>query len=42
MGDDIKLTIFRGIGAEDPNQHLFLCEAVWSIKQVQDNDTKIA
>ena len=42
MGDDIKLPIFRGTGAEDPNQHFFLCEAVWSIKQVQDDDTKRA
>ena len=42
MGDDIKLPIFWGTGAEDPDQHFFLCEAVWSIKQVQDDDTKRA
>ena len=40
MGDDIKLPIFHGTGAKDPNQHLFLCEAVWNIKQVQNNDIK--
>ena len=42
MGDDIKLPVFRGTGAEDPNQHFFLCEAVWNIKQVQNDDTKKA
>ena len=42
MGDDIKLPVFRGTGVEDLEQHFFLCEAVWSIKQVQDDDTKRA
>ena len=42
MGDDIKLPIFRGTGAEDPEQHFFLCEAVWNIKQVQNGDIKKA
>ena len=38
MGDDIKLPIFRGTGAEDPDQHFFICEEVWNIKQVQNDD----
>ena len=42
MGDDIKLLVFQGIGAKDPDQHFFLCEAVWNIKQVQNDDTKRA
>ena len=42
MGDDIKLPIFRGTGAEDPDQHFFLCEAIWNIKQVQNDDIKRA
>lgn len=42
MGDDIKLPIFRGTSAEDPEQHFFICEAVWNIKQVQNNDIKRA
>ena len=40
MGDDIKLPISRGIGAKGPDQHFFLCEAVWNIKQVQNDDIK--
>ena len=40
MGDDIKLPIFRGTGTEDPDQHFFLCEAIWNIKQVQSDDIK--
>ena len=42
MGDDIKLPIFQGTGAEDPEQHFLLCEVVWNIKQVQNDDTKRA
>ena len=40
MGDDIKLPVFWGTGAEDPDQHLFICEAVWNIKQVHNDDIK--
>ena len=32
MGDDMKLPTFKGTGAEDPEHHWFLCEAVWTIK----------
>ena len=32
MGDDMKLPTFRGTGAEDPEQHWFLSEVVWTIK----------
>ena len=42
MGDDIELPIFQGTGAEDPDQHFFLCEAVWNIKQVDNDDIKRA
>ena len=42
MGDDIKLPIFQGTGAKDPDQHFFLCEVVRNIKQVQNNDIKKA
>ena len=42
MGDDIKLPIFQGTSAEEPDQHFLICEAVWNIKQVQDNEIKRA
>ena len=42
MGDDIKLPIFQGTGAKDPDQHFFLCEAVWNIRQVHNDDIKKA
>ena len=41
MGDDMKLPTFKGTGAEDSEQHWFLCEAVWTIKQIQDDNTKL-
>ena len=40
MGDDMKLPTFKGTGAEDPEQHWFLCEVVWTIKGIQDDNTK--
>ena len=42
MADDIKLPIFRGTRLEDPNQHWFLCKAVWNVKQVTNNNVKMA
>ena len=41
MDDDMKLPIFRGPGLEDPEQHWFLCDAVWNVKQVQNDVVKI-
>ena len=41
-GNDIKLQIFNGNGLEDPEQHWFLCEAVWKVRQVQDESIKRA
>jgi len=32
--------MFHGNGSEDPQQHWFLCEAVWRVKQVTDANMK--
>jgi hypothetical protein len=40
MADEMRLPIFRGYGFEDPDQHWFLCEAMWSIKNVSDEEVK--
>jgi hypothetical protein len=40
MADEMRLPIFRGDGSEDPDQHWFLCEDVWIIKQVNDEAVK--
>jgi hypothetical protein len=40
MEDEMRLPIFRGDGSKDLDQHWFLCEAVWSIKQVNDKVVK--
>jgi hypothetical protein len=42
MADEMRLPTFRGDGSEDPDQHWFLCEAVWSIKNVTDEYVKRA
>jgi hypothetical protein len=40
--DEMRLSIFRGGGSEDPDQHWLLCEVVWSIKKVTDETVKRA
>jgi hypothetical protein len=42
MADEMRLPTFRGYGFEDLDQHSFLCEAIWSIKNVTDEDVKRA
>ena len=39
-GDDIKLPLFQGNVTKDPEQYWFFSEAVWTLKQVQDDDIK--
>ena len=41
MGDDMKLPMFKGTGAEDLKQHWFLCEAMWTIKTINDDNLKL-
>ena len=38
--DDVKLPLSHGNRTEDIEQYFFLCEAVWTMKQVQDEDIK--
>jgi hypothetical protein len=40
MADEMRLLIFRGDGSKDPDQHWFLCEAVWNIKNIIDEAVK--
>jgi hypothetical protein len=40
MADEMRIPIFRGDGSEDPDQHWFLCEAVWNIKSITDEVIK--
>jgi hypothetical protein len=40
MADEMRLPIFRGDGSKNPDQHWFLCESVWNIKNVTDEAVK--
>ena len=40
MEDEMRLPIFWGDGSEDHDQHWFLCEAIWNIKNVTDEAIK--
>ena len=42
VNDDIKLPVFKGTGSEDPEQFWFLCEAVWTAKNIMDQNTRRA
>ena len=42
MTDDIKLRVFKGTGSEDPEKFWFLCEAVWTAKNIMDQNTRTA
>ena len=42
MNDDIKLPVFKGTRSEDPKQFWFLCEAVWTAKNITDQDIRRA
>jgi hypothetical protein len=42
MEDEMRLPTFRGAGYEDPDQHGFLCEVIWSIKNVTHEALKRA
>jgi len=39
---EIKLPLFYVNESEDPQQHWFLCEALWRVKHVIDEDMKVA
>jgi hypothetical protein len=40
MVDEMRLPTFTGDGSEDPEQHWFLCEALWSINNIIDEAVK--
>ena len=40
MQNEMRLPTLRGDGSEDPKQQWFLCEGVWSIKNITDEVVK--
>jgi hypothetical protein len=38
----LRLPTFHGMGRDDAEQHWFTCEAIWSVKRVTDEASKIA
>jgi hypothetical protein len=41
VDNTLRLPEFQGVGSEDPEQHLFVCETIWAAKNVQDEVVKI-
>jgi hypothetical protein len=37
----LRMLVFHRVGLEDSEQHLFVYEAIWTMKNVQDDDAKI-
>jgi hypothetical protein len=42
MAYEMRLPTFRGDGSQDQDRNWFLCEAVWSIKNITKKNVKIA
>jgi hypothetical protein len=38
----LRLPTFHGMGRDDAKQNWFTCEAIWSVKRVMDEASKIA
>jgi hypothetical protein len=41
VDNTLRLPKFKGIGYEDPKQHLFICETIWTTKNIHDDGSKI-
>jgi hypothetical protein len=41
LDNTLRMPEFQGVGSEDPEQHLFVCETIWVVKNVQDEATNI-
>ena len=40
IDNTLRLIEFKGVGLEDPKQHLFACEIVWAAKNIYDDTIK--
>jgi hypothetical protein len=38
----LRMHVFHGAETEDPEQHLFISEIIWTVKNIQYDDAKIA
>jgi hypothetical protein len=38
----LRMLVFHGEGIKDLDKHFFICETTWTMKNVQDDDGKIA
>jgi hypothetical protein len=41
IDNTLRLLEFKGVGSEDPEQHLFVYEIVWAAKNIHDEAVKI-
>jgi hypothetical protein len=41
VDNTLILSEFKGIGYEDPEKHLFVCETIWTTNNFHDDGTKI-
>lgn len=40
MENEMKISIFKGIGSEDPEQFWFIANAIWTTQQIIDDNIK--
>jgi hypothetical protein len=41
VDNTLRMPEFKGVGSEDREKHMFVCETIWVVKNVQDEDIKI-
>jgi hypothetical protein len=41
VGPTLRVHVFHEVGSEDPEQHFFVHEVIWPLKNVQDDDANI-
>jgi hypothetical protein len=37
----LRIHVFHGMGKDDVEKHWFTCEAIWSVKRITDEASKI-
>jgi hypothetical protein len=42
LDNTLRLPEFQGVGSEDPEQHLFVCETIWVARMSKDEAVNIA
>jgi hypothetical protein len=37
----LRILVFQGMGKDDVEQNWFMCESIWSVKRIIDEETNV-